>query len=1127
MAAMASPTQSNLTRFFKPGVTKVANSPPQTPPAPSGEMTAADRLASIADAGETPPSQPPVPRKRGASKAAPKESAKEAPKAAKRAKVQAADQAEQADQAADGEEEAPCAESQPPAAGVATSALDSLKDLRATLQQSQRCGPGSLPPFIAECFHHYATGGQQYSWPTWLQPEHLRDAEGRRPTDPEYNQCTLLVPDAHAVKAEAGHNTPMLLQYWKLKRTHFDKVALFKVGKFYEIFYYDAFMAQRACGLKWMGAEKKPHVGFPEMAKHEYAKRIVDAGYKCVVVEQVERVAETRERVAEGRKSDGKKEEKVGPACVERDACEVYTQGTLVDPELLGTAGARYMVYLYFEDGRACNGSTAGLNFAACLVDCATSQIQVGHVYDAGDRNALRTLLAQVQPSEVAYSVGNIPAEVLQLLKRLPCRPQLSATRSAVSNGLMAAKDRLQKYRAAHPGLLPEAVESELTTKDIAIMAAAGAMEYLESVLLGQRILPFAIWAPLDNVCAATTSQPEDTKARPTSKRMVLDATALSALEVMESSEGTKGSLLAYLDHCSTPFGHRLFKQWLCAPLCDVAEIRQRQAAVEFLTTRREIAEKLRDGLKKIVKDLDLERVTSRIWSYALQSERHAVMYEDITARRLANFVELLQGYEQCLQLVASAFPPGSEAPGCLLRLVRDQKQGGALPELLPVIASLRNSVVQVDSKGSVVKYRPQAGADAAYDEKCRRIDAIHSQLQQELQRVQNLHGGRAFAYVHRLPGYRFEMECDEQAVTPAFSRGVDVTLRGKGRLRFYTEKSKQLLGELETLENQREDCVFPFLAKLFRRFHEHQAGFRAALRCVAELDVILSLSSASQGLAGCSCLPVFEDLGPDASASLELRGCRHPVAAAKMGNSFVPNDTLLNAAGVPGVLVVTGPNMGGKSTVLRQTCLAVIMAQLGCRVNATYCRLSPIDRIFTRIGSYDMLLEGKSTLLTELEETSAILAHGTRRSLAVLDELGRGTSTFDGAAIAAAVLDDLTRRVGCLVLFATHYHPVSREAAKWTEKVAPFHMAAEVGGSSNEMTFLYRFLPGLCPASHGHHVARLAGLPEKVLREALARSAEFERLDEASQAAEIVKLADCGDIEGLKAMFRHIKQAK
>jgi len=296
-------------------------------------------------------------------------------------------------------------------------------------------------------------------------------------------------------------------------------------------------------------------------------------------------------------------------------------------------------------------------------------------------------------------------------------------------------------------------------------------------------------------------------------------------------------------------------------------------------------------------------------------------------------------------------------------------------------------------------------------------------------------------------------------------------------------------------------------------------------VRCISEVDALLSLAIASQGLTGVSCSPQILD-GDGPVGSIELRKCRHPVAAAKIGTAFVANDTVLNADGVPSVLVVTGPNMGGKSTVLRQACIAVIMAQLGCRVNAEVCRLTPVDRIFTRIGSYDMLLEGKSTLLTELEETAAILSHATPRSLAVLDELGRGTSTFDGAAIAAAVLDELTNLIKCGVLFATHYHPVSRRASE-SPLVAPYHMAAEVDSQTHEMTFLYRFLPGLCPASHGHNVARLAGLPEKVLKEAVAKSIEFEsggsKLTGPTVRALAVDLASriqAGDTQGAKSLY-------
>ncbi|CAJ1446347.1 unnamed protein product [Effrenium voratum] len=947
-----------------------------------------------------------------------------------------------------------------------------VRDLRATLQRAEQSGMGSLPPFIAECFHHYESGS--HSWPPWMRPENLRDGQGLRPSDPGYNQSTLWVPDPVKDKAEyqkaQGHNTPMLMQYWKLKSGHFDKVAFFKVGKFYEIFYYDAFICQRICGLKWMSQDKKPHVGFPEMAKHEYAKQVLAAGFKVVVVEQVERVIETNQRKSEGKQS-------TGSICVERAPCEVFTSGTLVDPELLQGPSARYLAYLHFEDS-----SRRGLDFALCLVDCATSHFQLGRFTDAADRNMLRTLLAQVQPSEVVYDVANLPREVLHLLRRLPYRPQLSPVQSGDS-GLLAARDRLSKYRSAHPKAFPEEVET-LLIQESAVIAAAGIMEYLTTALLSDRLLPVATWSTVE-----TSARNQ----RASSRRMVLDATALSALEVVETLEGRyDGSLLSFLDHTSTPFGCRLLRQWVCAPLYELDDIQQRQEAVEFLIQNGELAQQLRTSLKKCIAGskmpIDLERSTSRIWGYALQAERRAVMYEDITARRLAHFVELMEAYAQCYNLLATAFP--DNLPGRLAMVARPHEKGGSLPELLPTISRLKGSVVETTAKNGAVKYRPQDGADPLYDEKNGKLEMIQGELDQELKSLHKKYPKVSFSFVHRLPGFRYEVECEENAMGAAV-KSLDVTYRSKGKVRFYTAKIKELLAQIEQLEDEREDCIFPFLSKLFRDFHSHQAPFRALLRCVAEVDALLALAKASQNL-GVNCRAELVATEDSAPACVELRACRHPVVAAKMGNAFVPNDTLLNCCGVPGILIVTGPNMGGKSTVLRQTCIAVILAQLGCRVSAAKCRLSPVERIFTRIGAYDAVLEGKSTLLTELEETAALLLHGSPKSLAVLDELGRGTATFDGAALASAVLTEL-KRVQCPVLFATHYHPVSKKAVEDTAKVAPFHMAAAV--DQHQTTFLYKFLPGLCPASLGHNVAKIAGLPEQVLDEARRRSAEFQGL--------------------------------
>lgn len=194
-------------------------------------------------------------------------------------------------------------------------------------------------------------------------------------------------------------------------------------------------------------------------------------------------------------------------------------------------------------------------------------------------------------------------------------------------------------------------------------------------------------------------------------------------------------------------------------------------------------------------------------------------------------------------------------------------------------------------------------------------------------------------------------------------------------------------------------------------------------------------------------------------------------------------------------MLLVTGPNMGGKSTLLRQACLTAMLAHLGCFVPAERCDLTPVDRIFTRVGANDAIMAGLSTFRVELEETSSILKHATRDSIVILDELGRGTATFDGMAIAHAVLSHLTDRVGCRALFATHYHALTREFEVPNPMVALYHMACAVDETSRNVTFLYQFVRGASHRSHGVNVARLAGLPDSVLNLAESKSAELERV--------------------------------
>ncbi|KAF8819919.1 putative Dna mismatch repair protein MSH6-1, partial [Cardiosporidium cionae] len=220
----------------------------------------------------------------------------------------------------------------------------------------------------------------------------------------------------------------------------------------------------------------------------------------------------------------------------------------------------------------------------------------------------------------------------------------------------------------------------------------------------------------------------------------------------------------------------------------------------------------------------------------------------------------------------------------------------------------------------------------------------------------------------------------------------------------------------------------------------------------------------------------------------------RHPVLALKLTN-FISNDTKMNVNSMDSsTLLVTGPNMGGKSTVLRQASIAIIMAQMGSFVAASRFVLTPIDRLFTRIGANDAILEGKSTFFVELEETCSILTQATKHSFAIIDELGRGTSTFDGTAIAMAALEYIANTIECRCMFSTHFHLLCEEFRLYPN-IRNFHMAADVDAEHGNVTFLYRFVEGSCPKSHGMHVARLAGIPDSVLKCAAKKSLELGRI--------------------------------
>jgi len=251
----------------------------------------------------------------------------------------------------------------------------------------------------------------------------------------------------------------------------------------------------------------------------------------------------------------------------------------------------------------------------------------------------------------------------------------------------------------------------------------------------------------------------------------------------------------------------------------------------------------------------------------------------------------------------------------------------------------------------------------------------------------------------------------------------------------------------------------------------------------------LIGLSIASGNLGEVSCRPQFVE---NAEPLFEAKELRHPCVILTGSNSFIPNDITLGGD-EPNFVLLTGPNMGGKSTLLRQTCIAIIMSQLGCYLPCRSCTLTSTDRIFTRIGAHDNIMAGHSTFMVELQETSRILTRATKQSLVILDELGRGTSTFDGCAIAFAVLHHLLNVISCRGLFSTHYHMINHEFQN-NALVAFMHMACIVDEENKKVTFLYKLTKGVSEKSHGMNVAHMAGVPDEIVDRAREVASEFER---------------------------------
>jgi DNA mismatch repair protein MSH6 len=501
------------------------------------------------------------------------------------------------------------------------------------------------------------------------------------------------------------------------------------------------------------------------------------------------------------------------------------------------------------------------------------------------------------------------------------------------------------------------------------------------------------------------------------SSTLVLDGQTLMNLEVFQNTtDGTdKGTLIKLLNHAMTPFGKRLFQKWLCHPLRDIRAINDRLDSVDDLHSISGFLEEVRLKLRKLP---DLERVIARIHTGSCLVKDFVNCLEALESVRsiFSDFSSYRHGFKSKILSNLSSFEYSEEA--------------------LDTLKYFREAFDHADalSSGKLELYQ---GYDAVLDEHRETVTKLEEKLDQYRKQCEKEISCKiSFKDIGK---EIYQMEVPVRAHVP---RDWVVMSKTQQLNRYYSNTLRNLVNELAQAKEHCEIAMRDIKMRVYQRFDCHYGEWLQLVNTLAYLDCLCSLAQFRRNLNEPCCKPEFVD---STVSTLELEEMRHPCIQETLQTDYIPNDLYLRND-QQSMVCLTGANMAGKSTLLRQTCIAVIMAQLGCYIPAAKCRLTPFDRIFTRIGANDNIMAGQSTFMVELSETSKILKEATPKSLVILDELGRGTSTFDGYAIAYAVLHHLVTHVGCLGLFSTHYGNLTKEFEK-NKLVALKYMDFHVDG--------------------------------------------------------------------------------
>jgi DNA mismatch repair protein MutS len=851
--------------------------------------------------------------------------------------------------------------------------------------------------------------------------------------------------------SEAAGLTPVMRQYFAAKEQHPDCLMFCRIGDFYELFYEDAILVSRELQLTLTARDrekKQPMCGVPYHAAEIYLQKLLRLGYKIALCEQMEDPKQTK-------------------TIVRREVTRVLTPGTALDPTL-GAEQSNYLASVcVLGEGTA---QVCGL----ALLDLSTGEFRATEFSGAAAWASVVDELGRVRPVELLYGSGLLGGVGRQTtLRENETKDEKQVLRFAKDDN--SSGDGLDGIRTK------TALDEWVFTADYALPLVRNHFQVhsLDGMGLGGHeaasVAAGAVLHYMRQTKQGALEHVDGLRFYERSSCLELDAVSVRNLELVEplfSGESAQTTLFYTMDACCTPMGKRLLRASLLRPTSGLEEIEFRLEAVGEAAgdlRRREGLRRSMDGV------LDLERLLGRV---ALDSAGpREVMALAKTLGCLPGVVAAVKIFEAARwRELGASVDPLEDLHEMIVRTIAEEPpvslgDGGAIRE----------------------------GVDAELDE-LRELSKSGRQALAAIEERERARTGIGSLKVRFNTVFGYYLE-----VTKANAKSVPADYERKQTLvnaeRFTTPELKEYETKILTAQERSGEIEKRIFAELRRQLLEAAGRMRETARKVADIDLLGCFAhlAALRGWVR----PQVEESGV-----LEFVQARHPVVERRMeesgGGRFVPNSVYLDADAGPAVLLITGPNMGGKSTYLRMAALLVVMAQMGCFVPAERMRLGLVDRIYTRIGASDNVARGRSTFMVEMTETAAILNTATNRSLVLLDEMGRGTATYDGLSLAWATVEHLHDRIGARTLFATHYHELTLLAER-LERLT--NLRVTVKETAGGIVFLHTVEAGPASKSYGIEVAKLAGLPAGVIaraREVLKvhERAETQQVREASPAA-------------------------